>query len=119
MGVEIERKFLVRSQDFREEAEEAIQMVQGYLSTTPEHTIRVRRTGEEARLTIKGPARGLVRPEFEVEITAVMAGQLLAHFCQGRTLTKTRYVVPRGGGWCGRWMCLTERTRGWWWPRWS
>lgn len=96
VGVEIERKFLVRGEGWRDEVEASIPMDQGYLSTTPEHTIRVRQQGEEAVLTIKGPARGLVRPEFEVGLEQEMARDLLAQFCQGRRLKKVRHLIRRG-----------------------
>jgi adenylate cyclase len=97
VGVEIERKFLVVDDTWRGAVVDELVMEQGYLSTAPEQTIRVRRVGEQGTLTIKGRATGIVRPEFEVEIPALMARELLAQFCADKTLTKIRYLVDAEG----------------------
>jgi len=76
MGVEIERKFLVRS-GFVPKGEHQIQMVQAYLCADPERTVRVRIAGEKAFLTIKGKMTGISRPEFEYEIPVDDATELM------------------------------------------
>ena len=97
---EIERKFLVRSMDFVAEATEALPIDQGYLHADSP-TVRVRRRGAKAFLTIKGRSdeRGLVRDEYEYEIPLADAEALLT-LCGERRLTKVRHLVPyRGHVW--------------------
>ena len=69
---EIERKFLVAG-DFRKEASGASRIIQGFLSSAPGRTVRVRIRGEQGFLTVKGPAQGLTRFEWEKEIPAAEA----------------------------------------------
>ncbi len=94
MGTEIERKFLVRSPAWRGKSRREIEIVQGYLSTDADRTIRVRICDDRAVLTIKGRPQGLVRREFEYEIPVEDARQLLADFCEGQLIEKRRYEVP-------------------------
>lgn len=94
MSIEIERKFLVRSNDWLpadHQERDGREIVQGYLSQGPV-TVRVRRAGDHAALTIKGPARGLSRQEFEYTIPDDDARELLA-LCGNRLVHKTRYRV--------------------------
>lgn len=97
MAQEIERKFLVRS-DFKAEATKSIRIIQGYLSSVPERTIRVRIKGDKAYLTIKGQSSsdGLSRYEWEKEITPIEAKELLS-LCEPGVIDKTRYIVPYEG----------------------
>lgn len=96
MGVEIERKYLVTGQQWRQSVRRSIEISQGYLSTEADHTVRVRLTDQQGFLTIKGRATELVRPEFEYEIPADDAGELLEGFCGGRVLEKVRHEVEVG-----------------------
>ena len=93
---EIERKYLVRSDDFRREAVRAVPMSQGYLCAR-RVTARVRLAGEQAFLTFKGKSRdgGLSRFEFEREIPVGCARRLLDR-CVG-VVEKVRYIVPYEG----------------------
>ena len=77
--IEIERKFLVVSEDYKKEAFSKKNIKQGYLSSIPERTVRVRTKGEKAYLTIKGVSSdsGLSRFEWEKEIPISEAEQLL------------------------------------------
>lgn len=93
---EIERKFLVAG-DFRGEASGADRIVQGFLNTAPGRTVRVRIGGGRGWLTVKGPAQGLTRFEWEKEIPADEAEQLLA-LCEPGVIDKTRYRVPAADG---------------------
>ncbi len=95
MGIEIERKFLVRDRSVLT-GSTGIPYRQGYLSTDPERAVRVRRTGDHAYLTIKGRSEGAARPEFEYEIPAADAEQLLA-LSKGALIDKTRHRVDHGG----------------------
>jgi adenylate cyclase len=96
MGREIERKFLVRGDGWREGADEGTVLQQGYLSTVPERTVRVRRAGHQAWLTIKGRAQGAVRAEFEYPIPVADATALLA-LCEPVIIDKTRHRVEHAG----------------------
>ena len=69
---------------------------QGYLSTDPERTVRIRLVGERAWLTIKGRSIGASRLEFEYSIPAADARQLLT-LCQSPLIDKTRHRVPFAG----------------------
>ena len=93
---EIERKFLVAG-DFRGEVSGASHIVQGYLSTTPGRSVRVRLRDEQGWITVKGPMRGLTRIEWEKEIPAGEA-QLLLSLCEPGVIDKTRHLVPAPDG---------------------
>lgn len=96
MPIEIERKFLV-SGDFMSGAAEATEIVQGYLSRSPERTVRIRIRGNRGFITIKGKAGETqsARYEWEKEIPASDARELLT-ICEPFPVTKTRYLVPFG-----------------------
>jgi adenylate cyclase len=96
MSVEIERKFLVRGDDWRMGAVSTL-CRQGYLSSGPGRTVRVRVAGEHATLTIKGPPRGIARPEFEYEIPVAEANELLDTLCEQPLIEKIRHVVAYDG----------------------
>ena len=88
MGVEIERKFKV-ADDFRPTGV-GISMAQGYLSRDPKRTVRIRIAGMQGYLTIKGETHGAARLEYEYEIPAEEARELLA-LCEQPLVEKTRY----------------------------
>lgn len=95
---EIERKFLLSSSgDFKKEATRATKIVQGYLNSDPERTVRVRIKGEKAFLTIKGKSSesGLSRFEWEKEISVGEAEDLLP-LCEPGAIEKIRYEIPFG-----------------------
>lgn len=95
MGVEIERKFLVKSDAWRADADAGRRCIQGYLISQGKKVLRVRHIGERAFLTIKGPTLGISRAEFEYEIPVSDAEELLA-MCD-RRIEKTRYLVSFAG----------------------
>ncbi len=96
MAVEIERKFLVKG-EFIDQAEEKLNIVQGYLSLDKERTVRIRIQNENAFLTIKGKtnASGLSRYEWEKEIDCSEAKELLK-LGIGSTIEKIRYRISVG-----------------------
>lgn len=103
MGVEIERKFLVCAQSWREAIEQEQSIRQGYLASPDpgqgaRATVRVRRLGEQAVLTIKGPGQGTgrARAEFEYPIPAADADALLAELALPGMIEKVRYRVRHG-----------------------
>jgi len=95
MGLEIERKFLVRSTDWRNG--EGRLMRQGYLSDGAGVTVRVRLAENDAWLTIKGPTTSATRSEYEYAIPAEDARDMLATLCSGPLIEKRRYEVPYAG----------------------
>ncbi|MCH2187797.1 CYTH domain-containing protein [Myxococcota bacterium] len=93
-GLEIERKFLVRGEPWRE-ASAGMPLIQGYLSLSgAKATVRIRVGPEAAWLTVKGPVRGLSRAEFEFEIER-SEGQAMLKLCD-RQVEKTRYLLHQG-----------------------
>lgn len=96
MSKEIERKFLVRG-DFKSLAFRSERITQGYLSSVPERTVRVRIKGNEGFITIKGlsNASGLTRYEWEKEIPVDEARELL-QLSEPGMIDKTRYLVQVG-----------------------
>ena len=97
MSIEIERKFLVCG-EFRNEATEATEIVQGYLSTAPGSTVRIRIRGEKGYITVKGKSdeSGIGRYEWEKEIPVDEARELL-RLCEPYPVEKTRHLVPFRG----------------------
>lgn len=97
MAFEIERKFLVKG-EFRNEAVKAFRIIQGYLSSIPERTVRVRLKGDRGFITVKGSGNesGITRFEWEREIPFTEAKELLK-ICEPGIIDKTRYEVRHGG----------------------
>ena len=95
--IEIERKFLVNSNEFLKQFKFSNRIVQGYLSSVPERAVRVRIKGERGYLTIKGKSSesGLSRMEWEKEISIEDANQLL-QICEVGVIDKTRYEIEMG-----------------------
>ena len=95
--LEIERKFLVNSEDFKSQASHKNQIAQGYLNSNPERTVRVRVKGESGFLTIKGKGNetGMTRFEWETEISLAEAKNLI-QLCENGVIDKIRYEVEIG-----------------------
>jgi adenylate cyclase len=94
MGVEIERKFLIKGTAWRKEA--GVRLSQGYLNRDKERTVRVRLAGEQAFLTVKGLTQGALRAEFEYAIPLVDGEQLLK-LCEKPLIEKTRRIIVHEG----------------------
>jgi CYTH domain-containing protein len=94
---EVERKFLVLNDDYRETAYSTIKIVQGFLNTDPYRTVRVRLAGEHAQITIKGISsdNGTTRFEWEKEIPFSDAESLL-QLCEPNLIEKRRYQIKTG-----------------------
>jgi adenylate cyclase len=97
MSIEIEKKFLVTDNTFLQQATAHFAICQGYLSSLPERTVRVRLKGDRGYLTIKGApgVSGMSRYEWEKEISPEEAIELL-ELCEPGMIEKTRYLVPLG-----------------------
>ncbi len=94
---EIERKFLVTSEAFKSEAHKRTRVVQGFLNTHPERTVRVRIQGNDGFITIKGKSNksGLSRYEWEKQISQAEAEELI-HLCEPGIIEKTRFEISVG-----------------------
>jgi len=95
--IEIERKFLVNSNAFKDEAFKNTRIIQGFLNTDKERTVRVRLKGNEGFITVKGRSNnsGLSRFEWEKEISKTDAEALLK-LCEKGIIDKIRYEVKVG-----------------------
>ncbi|MFN2308828.1 MAG: CYTH domain-containing protein [Gammaproteobacteria bacterium] len=101
MAIEIERKFLVRSDAWRHDADAGVRLRQGYLSRVTgteavRSSIRVRIGGGQATLNIKGATLGIRRDEYEYAIPLADAEAMLTDLCLGAVIDKTRYHVEAG-----------------------
>ena len=98
MPVEIERKYLVTGDAWRDQATGRY-FRQGYLSIDPERSVRIRLAGDEGWLTIKGKGEGAARAEYEYPIPAEHARELLDRLCLRPLIEKTRYRLEHAGLW--------------------
>ncbi len=92
MNIEIERKFLVTGDQWRNKSK-GILYRQGYLATDIERSVRVRIIGKKGYLTIKGKTENAIRTEFEYEIPYEDATQMLENLCWRPSIEKTRYKL--------------------------
>lgn len=97
MALEIERKFLVKDDCYKERAYSSSRIAQGYICSGRGRTVRVRIREDKGYLTIKGPAdvKGLGRYEWEKEIPLLEAQELMK-LCEPGMIDKTRYLVRSG-----------------------
>ncbi|TPN83923.1 CYTH domain-containing protein [Aquimarina algicola] len=95
--IEIERKFLVTSDNFKKEAQKSTRIIQGFLNTDPERTVRIRIKGEQAFITVKGigNASGTSRFEWEKSIP-VEDAEALIKLCEPGIIKKTRFEIRLG-----------------------
>ena len=93
MGVEIERKFLVIDDSWRAAASPGMRYRQGYLSTGPGNSVRVRVCGDNAWLNIKSAVAGIARHEYEYRIPPADAHAILEELCVKPLIEKTRFIV--------------------------
>ena len=98
MAQEIEKKFLVKG-DFKPFVTKQTRIIQGYLSSVPERTVRVRIKGDKGFITIKGIGNesGASRYEWEMEIPTEEAQDLLK-LCEPGVIDKARFIVPANDG---------------------
>lgn len=96
-GIETERKFLVKNDDYKQQAFSHSRIKQGYICSGHGRTVRVRLRDDRGFLTIKGPSTngGMSRYEFEKEITLDEANHLF-ELCEPGRIDKTRYLVKSG-----------------------
>lgn len=97
MATEIERKFLVKNDSWRDLSTNSKLIIQGYLANTERGSIRIRITGENASLNIKSMTLGVTRSEYDYAIPADDARAMLETLCMQPLIEKTRYYVKHGG----------------------
>lgn len=97
MAIEIERKFLVNSDRWREKADAGQHLAQGYLIGAREASVRVRIEDERANLNIKSATLGIYRQEYEYPIPLADAREMLDTLCEKPVIEKTRYHVKHAG----------------------
>jgi adenylate cyclase len=95
VGVEIERKFLLRGDGWRALGQATL-LRQGYLNSHKDRTVRVRIAGDEAFLTIKSRNVGASRGEWEYPIPVAEAAELLDGLCEQPLIEKVRHRIPLG-----------------------
>lgn len=91
MPLEIERKFLLQGASWKSESGDHIR--QGYLCKTPDYSVRVRTTDDDAWITVKGRREGISRLEFEYPIPIEDARQMFG-LCTLPLIEKIRYRIP-------------------------
>jgi len=96
MGMEIEHKFLVKDNSYKDTASKKSEIKQGFLSRARERTVRVRVRDDKGYITVKGIGSGAAHPEFEYEIPLDDALQMLS-LCEPPVIEKTRYIVMHEG----------------------
>lgn len=96
MGVEIEHKYLVINDLYKEMATDRLNIRQGYLNRNPDRTVRVRTVGDHGYITVKGLNKGDRRLEYEYEIPVKDADEII-NLAEPGVVEKTRYLVPFEG----------------------
>jgi CYTH domain-containing protein len=97
--VEIERKFLVASDEWRQFAVRSVRLRDGLIAAYKDRKVRVRIAGDDiATVAIKGPRIGIAQAEFEYEIPIAEAERMISTICADDTLEKERFFVEDAGG---------------------
>jgi CYTH domain-containing protein len=94
MALEIERKFLVVNDGWKNSVVRRVQIRDGLIANNKGHKVRVRIAGDVATIALKSRKRGLVRTEFEYTIPYSDAQEILRIMCDGNVLDKARHFVP-------------------------
>jgi len=93
MAIEIERKFLLKNDQWKQSADQGCFYKQGYLVGSKQASVRVRIEGDEAFLNIKSATLGIYRKEYEYPVPLDDANELLTDLCEQPLIEKTRYHV--------------------------
>ena len=97
MGVEIERKFLLASDAWKDEVEKSLYMRQGYLSRDAQTSVRIRICGDRADINLKSTRDGVYRLEYEYPIPMADARELLGKVVHRPLIEKTRHILHVAG----------------------
>ena len=93
MGIEIERKFRLVDDSWRERVRQKTLLRQGYIANTRRASVRVRLAGDAGSLSVKAMTPGLSRAEYEAAIPAAAANEMLDRLCEGPLIEKWRHIV--------------------------
>lgn len=96
MATEIEHKFLLVSDAWREQVERSERMTQGYLLAQAKSSVRLRIVGDQAKLNIKSATVGTARSEYEYSVPLADAQEMLENLAEGPLIDKTRHYVQHG-----------------------
>lgn len=96
MATEIERKFLVTSDAWRQQVTRQMILKQGYFGAAKKASIRIRISGDSANINIKSATLDIVRKEYEIPIDLNDAEEMLEDLCERPVIEKVRYLVPFG-----------------------
>ena len=100
MAIEIERKFLLKNDSWRDHYGKKMELRQGYLSCSEDCTVRVRVSDEKAWITVKGRSHNITRSEFEYLIPKADAENMLLEFAAENIVEKIRYFIDyKGAEW--------------------
>lgn len=97
MGLEIERKFLINAETWRDDVVKRVHVRQGYLANTERCSVRAREADERGFLNLKSMTLGMNRDEYEYEIPVDEARTILDTLCTGPLIEKVRHYVPYAG----------------------
>lgn len=96
MAVEIERKFLLNNENWRQLVTTSSLIRQGYLAPLDTSSVRIRLEGDKANINIKSATIGIQRLEYEYEIPVAEAVEMLDLLCRKPQVHKTRHLIPAG-----------------------
>jgi len=100
MGIEIERKFLLKDDSWQKEAKELLVLRQGYIKNSVEKVVRIRTSNKRGFITVKGRTHNLSRLEYEYEIPFSDAEEMLDYLCEKPLIEKNRFMIHhRGCNW--------------------
>lgn len=97
MSIEIEHKYLVVNDSYKDSVSKSIHICQGYLSKEKERTVRIRISDDKACITIKGKNNGDTRMEFEYSIPIEDANKMISELCISPLIEKYRHIVEYEG----------------------
>lgn len=97
MATEIEHKFLIVNDSWREQVIRSVEYRQGYLSNNKNSSVRIRIAGDTANINVKGMTIGVQRPEYEYAIPLSDATEMLDQLCIRPMIEKVRHFVEFGG----------------------
>ncbi len=93
MGIEIERKFLLKNENWKQAVSSSARIKQGYLAGSDKSSVRIRIEGDKANINIKSMTLAITRQEYEYSIPMADAEKLLQDLCEQPQIEKTRYIV--------------------------
>ncbi|VAW91215.1 Adenylate cyclase [hydrothermal vent metagenome] len=93
MGIEIERKFLLKNDNWKQDVSTSAVIKQGYLAGSDKSSVRIRIEGDKANINIKSMTLAITRQEYEYSIPLDDAEKLLQDLCEQPQINKTRYIV--------------------------